>query len=475
MRLLLAGAGLGVLLLFATAAAGASFVEVNVSHLRGSQAEVAIAVSSAQPSVLFAASNSLDGSSLKALQDLVRTYTSTDGGATWVVANGPVPTPYGGKKRCNGGDPAPAIDSVGNEYLAFLATACVTDATLFAPDREFDLARLEVASRPDPASPWVVSQVYPVRSARFDDKPAIAVDNGAASPHNGRVYVGWTRITAGAKHQRLHDVIVVSHSDDGGATWSRPVIAADSATDDDTFTSLAVDASGTLFVAWTTVGRKIFVDRSTDGGDHFGVDVLAGVAAGLPGDFDADCEHPGAFGIPAQADRCITPTPSVQVDSRPDQPERVYVTFSTPDSAGRAQDVVVRPFDATLLPLSAARRVHPADIRRDEFLPSSTLDDAGRLWVCFYDTGADTTRRSTRYTCTASVDGGATWAVPRAVAAIASNEAVGSALEFQYGDYEGIAAAGGVAHPMWTDGRDLRARGEEIYTTTLTPADLQLP
>jgi hypothetical protein len=32
-----------------------------------------------------------------------------------------------------------------------------------------------------------------------------------------------------------------------------------------------------------------------------------------------------------------------------------------------------------------------------------------------------------------------------------------------------------VAHPIWTDARDLRTRGEEIYTRALTAADLQLP
>jgi len=31
--------------------------------------------------------------------------------------------------------------------------------------------------------------------------------------------------------------------------------------------------------------------------------------------------------------------------------------------------------------------------------------------------------------------------------------------------------ANGVAHPIWTDSRDLEALGEEIYTTRLTLAD----
>lgn len=463
---------LAALLVLSTGAAGASFDEVNVSHLRGVQAEVAIAVDPAQPGVLFAASNSIDLQSFASLGNLMRTYTSADGGATWLVGAGPKPTPYGGKKRCNGGDPAPAIDGTGRQYLAFLASACLSLESILGIGREFDVARLEVASRANAASPWTVAQVYPVRSARFDDKPAIAVDRSPTSLHVGRVYVAWTRITADRKSRSDLLYIVLSHSDDHGATWSRPVVVQDSATDASTFASIAIDASGTVFVSWTTVNRFVLVDRSTDGGDHFGPDVVVGEVAGLPVSL---CDQPGSFGVPAQSKRCITPTPTVLVDSRADAPERVYLTYATPDASGRSQDVVVRAYDASLVPLGPEHAVHPLDSKRDEFLPASAVDEAGRIWVCFYDTMTDPTRRTTRYSCTASADGGETWAAPRSVASVASDETSHLASSFQYGDYEGLAVAGGVAHPMWTDSRDLTTRGEEIYTTTLTPADLQLP
>ena len=122
---------LAALAVLAAAAAGASFDEVNVSHMAGSQAEVAVAVDPARPGVLFAASNTLDFKSFGALGNLMRTYSSADGGATWTGGAGPVPTPYGGKKRCNAGDPAPAIDTTGRQYLAFLASACISVESLF--------------------------------------------------------------------------------------------------------------------------------------------------------------------------------------------------------------------------------------------------------------------------------------------------------------------------------------------------------
>jgi hypothetical protein len=463
---------LAVLLALSAGAAGASFDEVNVSRLRGGQSEVAIAADPAHPGVLLAASNSIDFRSYALLGNLMRTYASADGGATWALGPGPKPTPYGGTKRCNAGDPAPAIDATGRQYLAFLASACISADSLVGMDREFDVARLEVASRPNAASPWTVAQVYPVRSARFDDKPSIAVDRSSASPHAGRVYAAWTRITPGGKSKPGKATIVLSHSDDGGTTWSRPVAVRDAVTKEASFSSIAVDASGTVFVAWMTVTHVLLIDRSTDGGDTFGIDVVADDAAGPSAGV---CDQPGSFGVPAQLKRCITSSPTVLVDSRAGAPERVYLTFAAPDAAGLAQDVAIRAFDSSLVPLGPVHTVHPLDAKRDEFLPASAVDDAGRVWVCFYDTAADPTRRTARYSCTASVDGGETWAPPHPVASVASDETRSPALAFQYGDYEGIAVAGGVAHPIWTDSRDLPTRLEEIYTTTLTPADLQLP
>jgi hypothetical protein len=468
----LATAPIAALLVLSAGAAGASFDEVNVSHLRGAQAEVAIAADPARPGVLLAASNSIDFKSYASLGNLMRTYSSADGGATWTLGPGPKPTPYGGKKRCNSGDPAPAIDTTGRQYLAFLASACLSIESILDIGSEFDVARLEVAMRAGAADPWTVSQVYPVRSKRFDDKPAIAIDQSPASPHTGRVYVAWTRITPRSKATAGKAMVVLSHSDDSGTTWSAPVVVPDSAKDETSFASIAIDAGGTVFVSWTTVTRFLLVDRSTDGGDHFGTDVVVGEAARLSA---GACDQPGSFGVPAQLKRCITSTPSVLVDSRTGAPERVYVTYATPDAAGRAQDVVIRAFDPLLAPLDAVHAVHPLDAKRDEFLPAAAVDDAGRVWVCFYDTAADKTRHSARYSCTASVDGGETWTAPRPVASVASDETRYPAFSFQYGDYEGLAVAGGVAHPIWTDSRDLLTRGEEIYTTTLTPADLQLP
>ena len=46
---------------------------------------------------------------------------------------------------------------------------------------------------------------------------------------------------------------------------------------------------------------------------------------------------------------------------------------------------------------------------------------------------------------------------------------------YQYGYYQGLAVANGVAHPIWTDTRHLDTAGEEIYTARLAVADVPAP
>jgi hypothetical protein len=56
------------------------------------------------------------------------------------------------------------------------------------------------------------------------------------------------------------------------------------------------------------------------------------------------------------------------------------------------------------------------------------------------------------------------------VASVHSDETQAGAR--QYGYYEGLAVANGVAHPMWTDTRRLAELQEEIYTARVTRTDV---
>lgn len=413
--------------------------QINVSNAAHPQAEVAVAVDPRDPNVLLGGSGSFERSD--------RVYSSTDGGATW--SSLPLPV---GRGLCAFGDPAVTIDAAGRQYYAYLAGGCL----------DFDVKRvsLMLATRPDAQSAWVARKPAIAGTSSFNDKEAIAVDTAPASPHAGRLYLAWSRLS---RPSGVFE-IVVSHSDDAGATWSRAVRAGGTGGPSQTYASVATGADGAVYVAWLTLDQHVVFARSADGGDHFARAALVALAAQLP----AGLCHFGGTGIPAQPKRCIASAPLLTVDRIRG---RIYVTWGGAGSSGREQNVYVSAYDAaTVAPVVSEVQVNPPDgaTSSDQFLPASAVDEStGRLWACWYDTTGDRTRKRTRYTCSASSDGGATWAAPVAAATTFSNLTVKAATSFEYGDYAGLAVANGIAHPMWTDSRDLATSAEEIYTTAL--------
>ena len=95
----------------------------------------------------------------------------------------------------------------------------------------------------------------------------------------------------------------------------------------------------------------------------------------------------------------------------------------------------------------------------------------GSVNVSWSDTRNDPTHLSTDEYFSRSTDGGQTFIANVRVSTASTNETCcGANLGDQYGDYEGIAAFGGVVHPIWTDRRDGGTVDgfEETYTAAIT-------
>lgn len=429
--------------------------EVRVSGLPGAQNEPAIAIDPTDGRVLLAGSNSFG-------EGTMRFYSSTDRGLTW-AAGTVYPKPESREQTC-AADPGVAIDLEGRQYYSFVRSA---------PCRE-GAPRVFVASRAGPDAEWSEPvQVAALGRARFDDKPAIAVDTSSASPHSNRVYVAWSRISRIGVFSLL-----LASSDDGGRTWSRP--AKVSSSRELSYASVAVARKGTVYVVWDDVENfHIEIARSLDGGQSFEPERTAAAFSIVT------IPHCGSgIVIPAQRLTCVHANPIVSVDrSRGRYAGRVYVTYAQTEFFGN-QGARLAILDSRLKTLAGypLTRLGVAVVprgggrRADQFWPASAVDpSSGTLWVCFYDTRGDPRRKQAVFSCTISRDGGRRFARAVPAASVPSDETQPGADPREYGDYEGLAVANGVAHPVWTDSRDLPVLAEEIYTTRLTEADVLAP
>ena len=433
-------------------AAAVTGPEVDVSQLPGPQTNPTVTIDPRDDRILLAGSNSL-------LEGAERVYSSTDGGATWSTAT-LTPAVTNIRSTCPS-DPGVAIDRTGRQYYSFdRSTPCTSDAP----------SRIYVATRQGADAPWSKPiLVAPLGRARFDDKPAITVDASPASPHLNRLYVVWSHLSRGLRYS-----ILSSHSDDHGRTWSRPA-KVNREGDELNYANVATARNGTVYVTWTDTSRyTVRIARSTDGGEHFGPErqVAAFTVVTIP--------HCGiGIVIPADPRSCIQANPIVSVDTSGGRfSGRVYVSYTGTDFTGD-QGASLSTFDSRLRPIAGypVLRRHRVVTRAaggrlsDQFWAQSAVDRSdGSLWLCFYDTLGDRTRTKAFFSCARSQDGGRTWTTPVRVASASSDETQPGAR--QYGYYQGLAVADGVAHPMWTDTRQLSPLDEEIYTSLVTRDDL---
>lgn len=403
----------------------------NVSRELGIQTEISAAVNPSNSKVLFAASN-------ESLEPEIRVYSSTNGGKSWSRAAGPAFDP----NTCAWGDPSVAVASNGREYVAY------TEKSVCAPGPDLS-PYLVVGSRAGPTGKWTIRRVTrPAVKFGFDDRPAISVDRA------GHAYVAWSRLLDNA-----YQTTVVSSSKDGGKTWSEPRVVSKQL-DHPQLVSVAAAAPGVVYLAGVDAHFGVWIARSTNGGRTF----MVREAAQLPGNRAATCLVFGKFVLPQQSVRCAGPNPSVSVGK-----DRVYVTYATlgPDES---QDVAVVVFDSALQPISRGL-IGPNKKKTDQFWPTSTVDaKTGRLWACFYDTTGDSDRNHAWFVCTSSSNG-KRWSELVRTTSVSANQPVlwQDALIAGYGDsggwggYVSVAAADGVAHPLWVDTRDVGGNQEEIF------------
>ena len=281
----------------------------------------------------------------------------------------------------------------------------------------------------------------------------ITVDTGTA--HLNRVYVAWDHATGNSSSTKNGNNVLLSYSDDGGASFSKPVSVSGP------FTGKTggigadpyVTAVGALHVAWQDYADGIIADAaSTDGGLTFTSPHRISTVGGF------------AFNVAAQSSRGALVYPACGSFGT-----ALYCSYT--DGSDAATNVfVAKSVDGGVT--WAATEVPSGGDQFNQWLAVDPSD--GSINVAYYDTGSHGLT-ATIYTLARSTDGGASYtATPIATASTDETCRVDTGVNLgnQYGDYEGIAALGGTVRPVWVDRRqdviDLALR-EEVFTATVAP------
>lgn len=427
---------------------GISFVDMLVgTNIRTSGAQTVprsesyIQINFFNPLQILVGSNNIGGSGQQGI------YRSADGGVTW--AQSTLPFAPGDTSHSD-----PTVDFT-SDGRAWSSTLGIVGGTL----------RLRNYFSTDNGATWTFEGT-PSGSQTSVDKQIVWIDKSATSPFFGQTYAIWhngnpafvNRRTAGAGGTWLAAPIQVS-----GAESTGTAIGGD----------IRTNSLGEVFGFWpTTSNRKIFMIKSTDGGNAYAAPVE--VATTFDG-FD--------IGIPSFNSRRAF----IYVSGggyRTMAKNMVYASWT--DLSGEAGCTSAANEPGSNVASTCKMRVWfsrstnggttwsaPVKINNqvsnnDQFSQWLAIDDTnGNLVMIYNDTVADPGRKKSDIWYQASYDDGATWTLAEKVTTAMTDETIaGADSGNQYGDYNGLSGYANSFFPSWTDRRN-NAR-EEIWTALIS-------
>ena len=434
---------------------------VDVSNECGPQSETYITINTANTRQLAAGSNEI-------FRDPMRGYWSADGGKSWGGVDLPLPAPIGANGIRFGSDPTLAFDSRGNLFYGYIVV-------FFGSGNGVNGSEMAVARSADGGRTYPFANFFSFSggSDHFNDKPMITADTNINSPFRDNVYIAWDAASGGSTGGGVR----VARSSDHGVTFD--VTRADDPQGPGRSIGAVpfVGPNGEVYLAWNDyAANTIAFSRSFDGG-----------ATWEPQRVIASKQIPFDIRIPAEFNRGALVYPSCDAD-RSKGTHRGRLVCSWMDLAGNGTtDILTSYSDDNGSTWSLSKSATDAlPFAVDRFNHWLSLDPTnGVVNVSFYDTRNDTTgaRYMTDIYLSRSSDGGASFAPNVRASDVSSNEHdcdglfPCSAINYgnQQGDYSGLVAYGGIAHPVWTDSRRNRdtvsgcsvPAMEEVFTTSV--------
>jgi len=417
----------------------ASGTNVDVSNECGPQSETYITLNPANPRNLAAGSNEI-------FRLPMRGYFSNDGGKSWGGVDLPLPPPIGANGIDFGSDPTLAFDSRGNAFYGYIVV-------FFSNGNGINGTEMAVARSTDGGKTYPAATFFEFSGGEnhFNDKPMITADANPASPFRDNVYIAWDAAIGGSTSGGIR----VATSKDHGATFTTTRADDPKGPGRGIAAIPFVGTNGELYVAWNDfAANTIAFNRSFDAGATW--DRQRVIASKV---------IPFDIRIPAESFRGALVYPTCDVD-RSSGAHRGRLVCSWMDLAGNGTtDIFVSFSDDKGTTWSLPRTATDSlPFAVDRFYNWVSIDPTnGVVNMSFYDTRNDTTgsRFMTDTYLTRSSDGGANFGPNIRVSTVSSNEHdcdgvfPCSAINYgnQQGDYEGLVAYGGVAHPIWTDSR----------------------
>jgi hypothetical protein len=397
---------------------------VNVTNKTGAQSETSVAVDPTNPLHILATANDLSAAS----GATVIIYESFDRGKTWTNSGF-----NAGSGFCY--DP----------WLAFNATG---DA--FA---SYECSDQRISFRKVGQTTW--TNTILVNSSPFPDRDMVTTDTSSTSSFDGSVYVGYDEANfSNAAH--------ILYSRDGFSSWTKsPKINDAGGT---IGVNAAVAPDGTVYATWEDwAAKKLFVDKSTNGGTTWGTDhVVTNFRINTATFF---------ISIPPQNTRGVLPMPFTTVIQSGTHAGRLLVTYFDKAAATNNTNAYVRYSDDGGVTWSSEIQVNDDTVNAYHFHTAISALPNGTLAYSFYDTRNDqpANKKTDRYV-SFSTDGGATWSANLKVTSAQSDETKpGSDFGNQYGDYQGQSAAStNFFQLVWTDSRT-GTKNEDTVTASAKP------
>jgi len=435
--------------------------------------------------------------------------TSFDGGKTWhdgvitvpalITVEGIVEPPVGT------GDPAVVIDNQSNAYhssIGFSATWCENGVFVYASqDGGVRWWRPVVATGVGLVDYWP----YAFDCSVFLDKEYMTIDN-TGGPHDGRLYVTYTRFFFEGGASYFESPIYLAYSDDGGVSFTvvgeingssadlcefqadttggtGPGATGPDATpndcDENQFSYPVVGSDGSVYVhfqneqnesEWTSPGNfndqilvvKVDPDTFAVSGPYHVTMLFDGLNNYPISPFNGRqtvCN--GGWRLNSAGNIAVSPSDELYViwsDNR-NGDEFTYPTFvsaangSCPGGLNTSTDVFVSKSTDGGMNWSAPMRISGDPQNFDNWFPWVAVGDNGWVWAVYYDRRVSGNNTLTDAWVAVSRDGGMTWQESRASERSSNffNGFFGGPSFI--GDYNGIGVSGQKAYPFWTDSR----------------------